>query len=242
MRFYTARTVGTLLFSVTLLAACNTAPTRVSLDNQPPLRAAVHEFTDALRSGDEAKLVSITTVDSDRPTRKLGRAVVDDYIASRQIQIQLEKQFHRADNIASVVGSDPWIDSFEHTGGTAVILQAGDRVRIGDGEDGTVFLRRIDGQWKVELVPTLVPESGGRAKVSDPVVQYRFEATCAANQHMLAMLKDGEFSSLLAFQEAKNKFWFQYMMVAANGDDPREKLLSTLPPLPGQPAAVAADR
>jgi hypothetical protein len=237
-----SKSLAAMVIGTALLAGCNVTPTRVPLESEAPIRAGAQQFADALKSGDAAQLEQATTVDSDRQTQALARAVIDDCVKARQIQLRLRDRFGRTEDKASVVGSDTWIASFERMGARTPILQSGERVRIGDGADGTMFLRRINGQWKVELVPTLVAESGGKTKMSDAVVSYRFDATRAANQMLLERIQGGEFATLADYQQAKNEFWFKYMSLAANGQDPREKLLSTLPPLPAEPAALAIDR
>ena len=63
------------------------------------------------------------------------------------------------------------------------LLQVDRRARIGDETtDGVVFLRQVAGEWKVELIPTLVAESGGRVVVTDPSVQYRYDVAVALNE------------------------------------------------------------
>jgi hypothetical protein len=239
-------------FSKVLLAAlpvlvfftgCSVAPTRMSLQDQQPVRAAAHEFTSALKAADGKLLQQMTTVDSDPETRKLAQAVVADSVSARQIQLQLIHRFDRCEDRPSVIGSDSWIDQIEQTAARGDILQAGERARIGEaGSDGTLFLRRINGQWKVELVPSLVAESGGRTRMDDPVVDYRFNVTRAVNEHFLARLNANEFASLHDYLQAKNQFWFQYMTLAAHGDDPHDKLLPSLPPMPSEPLMLAIER
>jgi hypothetical protein len=225
------------------LAGCNVVPTRMALQDQEPVRAAARAFTASLRTVDEASLRQTTIVDADPDTQKLAQAVFADTLTARQVQLQLGRQFDRAEDRASVVGSDAWIDQFQQAINHEAIWQAGERVRIGEaGRDGTLFLRRINGQWKVELISSLVAESGGRTRMSDPIVDYRFNVTRAVNEHFLARIQRKEFASLQGYLQAKNRFWFEYMAVASQGDDPRDKLLSSLPPLPAEPTMLAIER
>jgi len=77
-----------------------------------------------------------------------------------------------------------------------------------------------------------VPESGGNPTVNDPIVEYRFGVTHELNEWMLARLQNNEFRSKEEFDKARSSFWVKYLTVAANGKDPHDLLLRTLPDMP----------
>ena len=232
------------LLTSLLLAACSTAPRAVSSDaEQQPIRAAARQFVSALQSADESQLRQTSIVDPNPDTRQLASAVIADAVAGRRLQLALVDHFSAAESRAGIVGSEPWLAQLQGTAEHGPILQAGNRVRVGErGRDGSLFLRNIAGQWKVELVPTLVAESGGNPQVNDPIVDYRFNVTRAANQYFLSRLQNNEFTSFNDFTRAKNEFWFEYLNTAAKGEDPHDKLLGTLPPIPRGPDEYAIDR
>jgi hypothetical protein len=230
---------------VLLLAGCSlmaSKPTPVAVQNQPPIKEAAHEFIAALASGDEAQISDTSLVDADPATQRLAAIVRKDAAISRQLHLQLTQRFD-VEEESTPVGSEEWLGNFADLTDHAGILQADKRARIGDETtDGVLFLRQVDGAWKVELIPTLVAESGGRQNVTDPNVEYRFNVSTALNEMLLGRLEQGEFSSYSDYQHARNIFWAQYLALIANGEEPHDKLLATLPHLPKEGMELAANR
>jgi hypothetical protein len=233
-----------ILFSTTiLLGACSIAPQTATGPDESSIRAAADTFIDALASGDQDQLRAATIVDADTDTRQIAHAVEEDTVLSRQLQSNLKSRFGQSDKIGSQVGTDDWVGIYRAVASYAPVLRAGDRARIGrQTQDGVLFLKQQNGQWKVELVPTLVAESGGRQRVHDPVVQYRFRTTAAASEWFLKRLAEGDFASYREYQRERDAFWVQYMALAISGEDPHDKLLSSLPPIPVEQPIFAADR
>ncbi len=237
-----AQLVFTTLMAA-LLAACNTAPRPVATENQSPIRKTALQFATALKSADSRTLESMTTHETDPEIVALSQKTLADAVKGREVQIALQQHFGTMETRPGVCGTSAWTNQLEQTAENEPIMQAGNRVRIGEaGKPGTFFLREVDGTWKVEAVPTLIAENGGRVKGSDPTLDYRLGVTLAVNAWMLERLDRGEFASMHDFMAAKSQFWFEFMACAANGDDPREKLLSSLPPLPVETNMVAEDR
>jgi hypothetical protein len=221
------------------LAACSFTPVKpepVAMQEQPPIKQAAHQFIAALASGDEAAISRATTVAGDPAAQRLAASVRKDTAVSRQLQMQLARRFDAGDDLTTAVGSDVWLDNFKHLAEDAVMLKVDQRARIGDETtDGVVFLRQVNGEWKVELIPTLVAESGGRITVPDADVLYRFDVAAALNEMLLQRLERDEFTSYHDYQRARNQFWAQYLTIISNGEEPHDKLLATLPYLPREP-------
>lgn len=229
-----------------MLAACSFAPVkpeRVAMQEQPPIKQAAHQFIAALASGDEAAISRTTTVASDPEAQRLAATVRKDAAISRRLQLQLGRRFDAGDDLSSPVGSEVWLHNFKTVANEAVMLKVDQRARIGDETtDGVVFLRQVNGEWKVELIPTLVAESGGRLVVKDPVVQYRFDVATALNEMLLQRLERDEFTSYGDYERARNQFWAQYLTLISNGEEPHDKLLATLPYVPKETPVVAETR
>ncbi|HEY4329083.1 MAG TPA: hypothetical protein VGN88_05050 [Phycisphaerae bacterium] len=224
------------------LGACSIAPAPVAAEDRGAVRQGVTHFLDALDSGSEAQLSHATVVEQDPLAQQLAQAVLHDAASGRRLQAALIRRFDPpSDDLPpAVVGSDAWIEQFASTAAIAPMLQAGDRVRIGNEKwSGVIFLRLCNGQWKVELVPTLVAESGGR-RISDSAVVYRFGVTAAVNEWLLKRLEQGEFHSYRDYQNARHDFWEKYIALIVQNQDPREKLLESLPPMPRESTEIAS--
>jgi hypothetical protein len=228
-----------------LFGACSFAvkPTPVAVQDRPPIKEAAHHFVAALAAGDESAISNVTTVDRDPGAQRLAASVRKDAAIARQLQVELTRRFDITDVSAAQVGSEAWLGNFMHLADDSVMLQVDRRARIGDETtDGVVFLRQVAGEWKVELIPTLVAESGGRVVVTDPSVQYRYDVAVALNEMLLQRLERGEFETYQDYQHARNEFWAQYLTVISNGQEPHDKLLATLPYVPKEPEMVADTR
>jgi len=226
-----------------LFASCSTAPRPVARQDESPIRNAALKFTAALQTHDSDAVDQLTTHESDPEAVALSQAAIADAVKGREVESTLANRFGEMENRAGISGSDAWLAEFERTAATEPIMQSGNRVRIGEaGKAGTFFLRQNEGKWRVEAGPTLVAETGGRPKMTDPSLHYRLGVTLAVNAWMLERLERGEFSTMHDFMAAKSQFWFEFMAYAANGDDPRDKLLPSLPPLPAEIPEVADER
>jgi len=204
------------------------------------VRAAALEFTQALKAGDASRVREMTFAGNDAESQRLAAAVVGDTLTGRGIQMKLAG-FADAQQKAAVVGSDLWIGEMEAAAETGPILKAGDRVRVGEEwRDGSMFLRQVGTGWKVEVISTLVAESGGAPTVADPAVEYRFNVTRAINAWMLERLNAGEFATFKDYQRSRNAFWMEYLSRVARGDDPKD-LLATLPAMPKE-EGIAVER
>jgi hypothetical protein len=234
-----------LLLATGLLGACQSMPTGLAQDKQVEIRSAAQEFTNAIRAGDAERLRHVSTIDD--ANEKLGKAVINDTVTSRKVLNSLSSHFGYVESKPGAVASNGWIDRLESTAAMAPIRQAGDRVLLATPDQGEIYLRNVGGTWKVELIPTLVPESGGKPVVSDPVVEYRFGVIHQLNQWMLTRLENNEFQNKTDFDKARSKFWMEYLTYAANGKDPQDTVLPSLPAMPNQPSApdtrvLAGDR
>ncbi len=229
-----------------VLAGCNMVaakPSPVAEQDQPPIKEAAHDFITALASGNEQQISDTSTVDADPAAQRLAAIVRKDAAISRQLQLQLGRRFDADDATAAPVGSEEWLGNFKDVTDHAGMLHVERRARIGDETtDGVVFLRQVDGAWKVELIPTLVAESGGRVSVTDPSVEYRFSVSSALNEMLLQRLEQNEFASYSDYQHARNIFWAQYLALISNGEEPHDKLLATLPYVPKEPSVLAENR
>jgi hypothetical protein len=226
------------------LGGCQSTQVQTSLApvQQDELRAAAHHFTDAVRLTDAGRVQAFSVVDGDPQSRTLGEAVLSDTLAGRRVHQQLADRFGYVERDSVAVGSDAWLGQMESTIDNAPIQKAGDRARIGYmGEGNGVYLRQVAGEWKVEVIPTLVAEAGGRPTINDPLVDYRFGVTRAMNQWMLDRLSRDDFRSKADYDKAKNSFWMQYLTYATSGKDPKNELLSTLPPLPREDGPTAQE-
>jgi hypothetical protein len=230
----------TLLLATGFLGACQMTPSGLSQDKQVEIRSAAQEFTNAIRAGDADRLREVSVVDN--TNEKLAKAVIDDTVTSRKVLTSLSNHFGYVESKPTAVGSNRWIDGLQSTASLAPIQRAGDRVLLSAPHQGDIYLRNIGGEWKVELIPTLVAESGGNPTVSDPLVEYRFGVIYQLNQWMLTRLENNEFRDKTDFDSARSKFWMQYLTYAANGKDPQDTLLPSLPAMPKDTAALAADR
>jgi hypothetical protein len=232
---------ATMFLAAAAFTGCQLAPMNTSLseDNQQQIRAAAHEFTDAMRAGDADRLRGVSTVDTEN--QKLGKAVINDTVTSRKMLESLSSHFGYVEEKPFVVASNGFINRLATTASAAPIRRAGDRALI-SAENGEIYLRNIAGAWKVELIPTMVPESGGKSTINDPVVEYRFGVAHELNQWMLARLENNEFQSKTDFDRARSKFWMQYLTYAANGKDPQDTLLPSLPAMPKDSGTIAQER
>jgi len=233
------------VFLPLILGACSMAvkPVPVAENDRPPIKEAANHFIAALAAGDESALSSVTTVDHDPSAQRLAASVRHDAAVSRQLQVELTRHFDVVEDAPGAIGSEMWLGNFQHLTDAAVMLQVDQRARIGDETtDGVVFLRQVGGAWKVELIPTLVAESGGRVTVSDPSVQYRYDVSVALNEMLLQRLERGEFETYADYQHARNTFWAQYLNVISNGEEPHDKLMATLPYVPKEATFVADTR
>ncbi len=232
-----------LIGAAALFAACSSAPIPVARQNEQPIRATAMEFTQALKNGEGSRLQELAVKESDPEAISLSQAVIADALEGRQLQLALAQHFGTMEPRREVGGTDAWLSQWETAAASAPIMQAGNRVRIGNaGTEGCMFLRNADGKWRVEIAPTMVAEWGGRSIPDDPMMRYRLGTTLAVNTYMVERIKNGEFKAFADYENAKQRFWFEYMACAANGDDPQKKVLATLPPLPEEPMWVAEDR
>ena len=235
-----------LMFPLLLLSGCSSftaTPQPVSLAEAVSVKSAAGDFILALASGDADAINRASTVEADPATAQLATLVIHDTAVARQLQLELSNRFEPAEADKSVVGSDAWVAIYQDVLENATMVQAGSRVRIGDETtDGVLFLRKVNGTWKVELVPTLVAESGGRAQVSDPIAEYRFKVSTAVNQMLTTRIEGNEFSSYREYKDARNGFWLDYLALAVNGQDPHDKLLPSLPVVPKNTPVIAENR
>ena len=213
------------IFTATcMLGACSVAPQPVTGPEESSIRTAADSFIAALSAGNQEQLRACSTVDADSDTRQIANAVEEDTALSRQLQLKLKTRFGQNDKLGALVGTDEWISMYRTVASYGPVVRTGHRARIGSQtQDGVMFLRQVDGQWKVELVPTLVAESGGRQRVHDPVVEYRFQATAAAS--------DWSLSALPKWLDRRLGWLAASALLLASGWELRRNLPPPLPPL-----------
>jgi hypothetical protein len=226
----TLLTLASLLLAGAALTGCQLTPTTLSETHQQEIRTVADQFTTAIRSGDAARLRDVSTADAQN--QDLAQVVINDTVTSRKMLDSLSAHFGYIEDKPGVVGSNRWVDALQSTASRGAIRSVGDRALLAGNEQGEIYLRNVGGSWKVDLIPTLVPESGGNTIVNDPVVEYRFGVTHKLNQWMLARLENNEFQSKSEFDQARSKFWMEYLTYVANGKDPQDALLPSLPSMP----------
>jgi hypothetical protein len=221
------------------IVGCQVAPSPVSHLDETGIRGAVHGFAQAVRTGDAEKVKAVSVVPGQN--RVLGEKVIDDTVTNRKMQVKLTEAFGYVEPKAAVVGSEAYLARLDATANSGPIAREGDRACVGQpGLDGSVYLRHVQGDWKVEVIPTLVMEAGGQPTVNDEVVDYRFGVSQTLNHWMLSRLENQEFKNKREYDLARNSFWMHYLTYTAAGKDPHQTMMSALPVMP-HPQELARD-
>lgn len=232
--------LSSLLLAGATLAGCQLTPAPLSEGHQHEIRTVADQFTNAIRSGDATRMRDVSIADA--ANQELAQVVINDTVTSRKMLDSLTSHFGYVEDKPGVVGSNRWIDSLQSTASRGPIRRVGDRALLTGNEQNEIYLRNVGGTWKVDLIPTLVPESGGNPTVNDPIVEYRFGVTHKLNQWMLARLENNEFQSKSEFDQARSKFWMEYLTYIANGKDPQEAVLPALPSMPSDDPGFASQK
>jgi hypothetical protein len=213
------------------MGSCQTNPLAASM--QDNTRETARDFVKGLRNADATLVRRMSATPSAVEARQLGEAALSDALAARHLHVALSERLGYVEQRPGIVGSARWLDGLENMANNGLVLRAGDRMCIGKpGGDGSIYLHKLGDAWRVELIATLVPEASGRATVDDPAVSYRFGVSKAVNEWMLQRILSGEFASKRDFDRACDAFWIKYLACIADGQEPREHLLPTLPPMP----------
>jgi len=234
--------------ALALLTGCATTQTAgLSPNDESDARAAAHEFANAIRAGNASRLRNAVVVEPSM--RQLGDEVIGDTVVSRMVLREFGTRFNDHTQPATLVASDRWLDTLESR------LQFAPIKREAPGADGTprmcllvaesriagsnVHMRHVAGQWKVELISTMVPEAQGQSTVEDVAVPYRYGVTRVMKADLLARLTRGEFQSPADYEKARGAFWDDFLSALAKGKDPHDAVDPTLPVMPPENAVAS---